>query len=56
MQGYEGENIQAQCGLEMIRGLADTLKDQEKPIHVHGNQLFVDNFAIFKQVNPSYVV
>lgn len=56
MKGCEGENIQARRGLELIHELANSLKDHEKPMHVRGNQLFVDNSAIFKQVTLTQVV
>ena len=56
MKGCEGENIQARRGLELIHELANSLKDHEKPMHVRGNQLFVDNSAIFKQVTLTQVL
>ena len=57
MKGGNGENIQATRGLELIRQLADKLRDQERPIDVdhRSKQLVIRNYATFEQVSQTAV-
>ena len=50
MKGCEGENIQTKQGVNMIDGLANTLKDKGKPLHLSDKQLVIDDFEVFMQV------